>query len=224
MTNISYYGLSMVADEALEKRVANTIKKLLPTDGIFNFYFHTRYPDQLSADTLSAVLRIKAERNDLCIRTILVVTDTKVEDPGFDEIVVAPNMSEGAYFLTNVKRAKKWIIEQADYLFMYLYPSIYNGDRDVLACIQNRVKAGKLSLLNIADDRLSSLIAEQIPKLRERLRFVHEEVMSGKTFRELAEEMSVTPRRARDLFNESCRALRILTYQALIKKQNPTSK
>lgn len=161
--------------------------------------------------------KLKTKRKDLQIKTILVKTHN-VDDEEynkFDEIKVAPNLLENVHFTVNVKRTQRWIIEQTDYLFMYQYPGVGLEDQLILTYIRNQVKAGHLSIIDLTSVSTLFLINEQVPQLRERLKFIHEEIMSGKTFKGLAKEMSITPSRIRELYNESCIKLFVLTYRAI---------
>lgn len=217
--DISYYGHYMVMDKDLRSRIIIAFRELLPQDDTFNFYFYQ--DDQLSSCIHAAVEDVKAERKDLNIKTIMVVSDpyAAVEKDEFDEIAVAPNVTEDVGFLANFKRAEKWVINRADYLFMYLYPDICDGDQSLLAFIQKQVRAGKLFLLDLTNDEITSIINEQVPKLRERLKYVNQEIKSGRTFKELAEEMAVKPERVKTLYNDSRRELRLLTYRATRDKR-----
>lgn len=215
MTNISYIGHDKVLDQGLEKQITSNIKKLLSQDDSFSFYFFRE--NEFSSCIKRVVQKLKTKRKDLQIKTILVETHNRDDEEykKYDEIMVAPNLLENVHFMINVKRAQRWIIEQADYLFMYQYPGVDLEDQLILTYIRNQVKAGQLSIIDLTSDSTVSLINEQVPQLRERLRFVHEEIMSGKTFNALAKEMSITPARVRGLYNESCRKLYVLTYHVI---------
>lgn len=218
MTNFSYYGHDLVLNQGLERKITSSIKKLLIQDDSFTFYFFME--DQFSSCILAAVRELKSKRKNLNIKTILVATHKSVDKhKKYDETILAPNMMENVHFTVNVNRAQKWAIEQADYLLMYLYPCISVANQQILNYIFKRASAGKLSILDLTDDSIIPIINEQFPLLRERQKYVHEQLLSGKNAKELAMEMSITPRRVSEIYKESCSKLFNLTCRAIKNRQ-----
>lgn len=218
MTNFSYYGHNLVLNQGLERKITSSIKKLLIQDDSFTFYFFME--DQFSSCILAAVRELKSKRKNLNIKTILIATHKSVDKhKKYDETILAPNMMENVHFTVNVNRAQKWAIEQADYLLMYLYPCISVANQQILNYIFKRASAGKLSILDLTDDSIIPIINEQFPLLRERQKYVHEQLLSGKNAKELAMEMSITPRRVSEIYKESCSKLFNLTCRAIKNQQ-----
>lgn len=219
MTNISYYGLDAVLEEGLEEKIEGGIQELLSKDDGFTFYFLME--DEFSSCIHAAVQRAKAGRKELSIKTVLVAIHSREggDCKKFDEVLLLPNLRENAHFTVNVNRAQRWVIEQADYLLMYSYPEI-DPRRQILNLIGKRRESGKLSILDLTEgSMIPGIIQQQVPRLRERLRFAHREIMSGKAVIELAKEMSVSPSRGRELYRESCGRLFYLTNRAIKKQQ-----
>ena len=217
MTNFGYIGHDMILDKGLKEKIMGNIQELITKDNCFNFYFLTlsRFPSYI----YEQVQQIKTERKDLTIKTVLVtVKDENVYVPGeFDEIIAAPNCIENWDFTMNIKRAQRWMFENSDFLLMYLYPAICEEDQGILAFIQKQVEAKRLTILDLTDNRTSTIINAQIDYLRPNQKSVREKLLIGKTYKEVAEEMGISVARVRQIYFSSCSRLHTLAYCAISK-------
>lgn len=212
MTNISYNGHDILLDLDLEEKIIASMENLLTQDDSFTFYFFME--NALSACMRRAVERLKAAHPGLHIQTILVETEEGEASKQYDATVIAPNLDENADVLANIKKAQRWIIEQTDCLLMYRYPGADLEDHSIEAAIQKRAEAGGLAVVDLTSAATLSFINGQVPRLPERQRFVRQGMLAGKTNKELARELSISPSRVQRLYRQACLNLYLLACRA----------
>ena len=156
MTICSIMGNDTIYDKGLHETIKAQICTVLSQDRNFVFYFFPGYFLRVRSFPYlcyQTVKQIKKEFPSKMIRIVLLdahpdVFCSKYVSIDDAEFFIPPVISKDVYFTFNYTRIQKWMLQQSDYLFSYLYFDFDCVDQSVLKCLNRQLRKTEAGRFN----------------------------------------------------------------------------
>ena len=224
LTICSIMGNDTIYDKGLHETIKAQICTVLSQDRDFVFYFFPGYFLRVRSFPYlcyQTVKQIKKEFPSKMIRIVLLdahpnVFCSKYVSIDDAEFFISPVILKDVYFTFNYTRIQKWMLQQSDYLFSYLYFDFDCVDQSVLKCLNRQLAAEKLKLVDLTAASTRLLIKEQVERLPARQKYVYEKLRAEPREPGLVEatakQLGVHRDRVYTMYREICRNLRHAVY------------
>lgn len=200
----SFFGQRNVYDQRLKTKIVKKLNIIMSCDNSFIFYFYLK--NDFSFICFNAVQQIKNKYVDKEIKIIYVSSHNDIieniysDSPSaimsrlenYDDFLIPPVIKENILWYHNCLYIQKWIIEQSDFVFFYLYNNYSIMSMNLLTFLKKQVKNEKLTLFDITYKNTKAKINDIILSLPEDRQYIYKMLNAGIPVTKLSKELGIS--------------------------------